>query len=335
MTTAPRSILRIQLHDLGPGDQEPYEDALALLRGLTPHVMALPPDAADADITGALRFFDRDTEGLAAMTALRLAAHLGLRATIGAGPNCMLAAMAAAATPPGQITVIAPTPEAVAAFLNPKPVAALHGVGPATARTLAAYGLHRIADLLTTPPGTLTRILGKTTAYQLAERAAGRDLRPVTTATAPKSAGFSHDFPYDELDPTVHRRALLGLAERLGLRLRTTGQIAIRLALTLTYADRTSTQRSRTLDEPTAHSPALTALAYDLHGRLGLQRARVRTIALRAEAASADRATQQLLLDPADEKRRHIERAADRARARFGDGAVRPGTLARPAWWRG
>ncbi|NED91948.1 hypothetical protein G3I76_69235 [Streptomyces sp. SID11233] len=332
MTTRARSILRVQLNDLGPAGQETYERALALLRDLTPLVQALPPDAADLDITGALRFFDRDTGGLAAMAALRLAAHLGLRVTIGAGPNRMLAAMAAATTAPGQVTVVAPAPGAVAAFLHPKPVGALYGVGPATARTLGEYGLHRIGDLLGVPLLTLQRILGKTTAVTLSERARGLDPRPVTSETAPKSTSFSYEFSHDELDPAAHRRALLDLSERLGLRLRTTGQVAVRLALSVSYADGATTQRSRTLEEYTAHTPALSTAAYDLYARLGLQRARVRAISVRADLTDAQYAVQQLFLDPADGKRRRIEQAADRARARFGDQAVRPGTLAQLRW---
>ncbi|MFI0984451.1 hypothetical protein [Streptomyces exfoliatus] len=63
------------------------------------------------------------------------------------------------------------------------------------------------------------------------------------------------------------------------LRLRATGQVAARLALIVTYADSTSTQRSRNLDEPTAHSAAITEVSYGLYSRLGLQRARVRALA--------------------------------------------------------
>ncbi|WP_443045408.1 hypothetical protein [Streptomyces sp. NBC_00342] len=85
--------------------------------------------------------------------------------------------MAADTTAPGQVTVVAADPAAVAAFLNPKPVATLYGIGPAT------------------------------------------------TETAPKSNSVSYEFSHDELDPTAHRRALLDLCERLGLRLRTTGQV--------------------------------------------------------------------------------------------------------------
>ncbi|WP_443045407.1 DinB/UmuC family translesion DNA polymerase [Streptomyces sp. NBC_00342] len=102
-----------------------------------------------------------------------------------------------------------------------------------------------------------------------------------------------------------------------------------RLGLSISYADGTTTQRSRTLEEYTAHTPALRTPAYDLYARLGLQRARVRTFAVRADLTDTQHAVQQLLLDPADDRRRRIEQAADRGRARFGNQAIRPSTLAR------
>ncbi len=127
-----------------------------------------------------------------------------------------------------------------------------------------------------------------------------------------------------------HRRALLSLAEELGARLRGEGQVCRSLTLTVRYADRSTTTRTRTLAEPTAHSAALTAAAYALHDALGLQRARVRACRLRAEGLTpAEQAARQLTFDPADEKARRLEAVADRARAKFGPRAVGSGLARR------
>ncbi|WP_408056380.1 DinB/UmuC family translesion DNA polymerase [Streptomyces mesophilus] len=155
--------------------------------------------------------------------------------------------------------------------------------------------------------------------------------RPVTPQALPKSTSVSFAFPADELDSDQHRRALLPLTERLGLRLRTERQITRALALTVKYADGSTTTRSRTLTEPTAHTLALTDAAYTMYAMLGLQRARVRTLTLRAEGLHhAELTIQQMTFDPVDDKLRRIEEAADRARARFGPIAVRPAALALP-----
>ncbi|MFE7842884.1 hypothetical protein ACFU53_44530 [Streptomyces sp. NPDC057474] len=112
---------------------------------------------------------------------------------------------------------------------------------------------------------------------------------------------------------------MLALADDLGTRLRDSGQIASGLTCTVRYADHSSTRRSRTLPEATQHTVLLARAAYTLYESLGLQRARVRGIALRADALRPDgRATRQLTLDEGDDKPLAIEAIADRARARYG-----------------
>jgi len=138
-----------------------------------------------------------------------------------------------------------------------------------------------------------------------------------------------HVLERDCLDPAWHHRAVLGLADQIGRRLRGEGQVAGRLALTVRYADRSSSTRTRTLPEPTSHSPALAATALSLLTALGLQRARVRAFAIRADGLlPAGSAYWQLSLDPGDARARAAEAAADRARRRFGTEAVRPAALA-------
>src|SRR5690606_40643966 len=68
---------------------------------------------------------------------------------------------------------------------------------------------------------------------------------------------------------------------------------------------------------------------------LGLQRARVRAIALRAEGLGpAERASHQLTFDPVDEKVRRLEEVADRARAKFRSEERRVGKGCIIMWYR-
>jgi DNA polymerase-4 len=286
------------------------------------------PDAAIADITGAERYFERGPEGLAQLIRLRTLAWTGVHTTIGAGPSLLLAAMAAAVTEPGGITVIPDTDEAIVAFLHPRPVSALPGVGPAPARTLIHHGLETIGDVARTPLATLQRLLGAAAGRQLHERAHAHDPRTVVPHALLKTTTVSHGFDHDELDPDEHHRAVLALTHQLGARLRDDQAVARTLTLTVRYADRTTTSRTRTLPEATAHTRALTRTATSLYEALGLQRARVRALSLTAELGDAEAAVHQLTFDPDDTKARRIEAAADRARQRFGTDAVLPATLA-------
>ncbi|MFF1720043.1 DNA polymerase Y family protein [Streptomyces sviceus] len=312
---------------LPPTREAALPELLGLLEEFTPVVEALPPDRALADLRGAERYFKRDAVELASVIRVRALALHGVDCAIGAGPGPMLARMALKDARPG-VTRSVPG-DTAADFLAGRPVAALPGVGAATARTLCEYGLDTLGRVATAPLSTLQRLVGAKTGRELHEKANGVDRGRVVPNGVSRSLAAERPFTRDELDSDRHRRALLSAAEELGSRLRALDKVCRTLTLTVRYADRTGTTRSRTLGEPTAHSAALTRAAYGMYEALGLQRARVRSIALRAEGLDpAEHASHQLTFDPTDDKLRRIEEAADRARARFGPLAVLPGALA-------
>ncbi|MHB9862815.1 DNA polymerase Y family protein [Streptomyces sp. YIM S03343] len=302
---------------------------LGLLEDFTPVVQALPPDRALADLRGAERYFGRDAVELASVIRVRALALHGVDCVIGAGPGPMLARMALRDARPGMTCAVPEDPDAIAEFLADRPVVALPGVGTATARTLCEYGLDTLGRVAAAPLATLQRLVGARAGRELQEKARGVDRGRVVPNAISRSLATERPFDRDELSPDRHRRALLSAAGELGARLRALDKVCRTLTLTVRYADRSSTTRSRSLAEPTAHSAALTRTAYGLYEALGLQRARVRALALRAEGLGpAELASYQLTFDPADEKIRRIEEVADRVRAKFGPRALLPGTLA-------
>ncbi|WP_444545695.1 DinB/UmuC family translesion DNA polymerase, partial [Streptomyces rubiginosohelvolus] len=187
--------------------------------------------------------------------------------------------------------------------------------------TLARYGITSVGDIADTQLPTLQRILGTTAARLAHDRARGIDERPVIPGAAPRTMSAIRRFDRDELDPDQHHRAVLGLVQDLGGRLRTNGEIAQALTLTVTYADGTQTTRTRTLAEPTAHTPALAAAARALLTCFGLQRARVRALVVRAERLRpAEDTVRQLTFDARDDKLHRLETALDKAATRYGPG---------------
>lgn len=325
MSTRQRHIAHLHLHAALSEDQ--YHDIIELMSGITPHVQAVPPNAVQLDLTSALRYFDLSAYDVVQLTKLRLKALYGVDSSAGLAGNRMLAAMAADASAPGDTTWI--RDGQASAWLHPRPVTALPGIGRTTANTLNQYGLHTIGQVADLPAATLQRLLGAGSARLLTERARGHDPRPVTPSEPAAHLVTDLVLERDCLDPAQHHRAVLGLAERIGQRLRGEHQITGQLSLTVRYADRSSTTRTRSLPEPTNHSPALAAVALGLLTTLGLQRARVRAYAIRADnLLPADSAYWQLSLDPGDARARAAEAAADRARRRFGPDAVRPAALA-------
>jgi DNA polymerase-4 len=324
-----RSILHVRLHR--PGFAV-YGEVFGVLGDITPVVQALPPDSAVLDVTGALPYFRRTPEGLADLVATRLLARFGLHAAIGAGPSRLLAGLAADSCAPGRIRVLAPDDPDTVRFLRSRPVAALPGVGPALGRSLTRYGVTTVGELADLPPATVQRIVGASTGRLLHDRANGRDPRTVAASGPPAGITATRRFDTDVLDPDHVRRTLLALAVDLGARLRTGHRTARAVELQITYADRSSTTRSRTLREATAHTPALADTLYALHSALGLQRARVRAVTARvAHLTDARAAFTQLTFDRATEDRRTLEPVIDRANRRWGTGALRPAALTAPA----
>ncbi|MEU2055419.1 DNA polymerase Y family protein [Streptomyces bungoensis] len=327
--------------ELPPEREAALPGLLGLLEDFTPVVQALPPDGALADLRGAERYFGRSAVELASVIRVRALARYGVDCAIGAGPGPMLARVALRDARPGVTCAVPGEPEAVAEFLAGRPVSVLPGVGAATARTLCEYGLDTLGLVANAPLSTLQRLIGARAGRELQEKASGLDRGRVVPNAVSRSLVAERPFELDELDPGRHRGALLSAAEEIGARLRAVEKVCRTLTLTVRYADLprsrtgssggtpTATTRSRTLREPTAHSAALTKAAYGIYETLGLQRARVRALALRAEGLTpADQASHQLTFDPVDEKARRIEEVADRARAKFGPRAVMPGTLA-------
>jgi DNA polymerase IV len=318
------------LHILcGDVDRARYAELAELVRQFTPVAQAVPPDVIVADVRSAVRYFERLPEQLALMIVTRARALYDVRLTIGVAGNRALAAMAARDAGPGRVLAVGTHPDAVAAFVREKPAAALDEVGPDAARTLAHFGLHTVGRIAQTPLPTLQRVLGAAAGRTVWERANGIDPRPVTPQAPPKNLSSERLFTADTVDDEVVRRAVLELAVGLGRRLRASGQTAAGLALTVRLAGGSSVSRSRRLSAPTGHTRALSDAALAVHAGLGLQRARVRAVVLRAEGlAAAESTSTQLSLDPDDEKAERLEAVADLLAARFGARAAMPATLA-------
>src|SRR5205085_7674549 len=137
-------------------------------------------------------------------------------------------------------------------------------------------------------------------------------------------------FGTDVDDPAVIHRELLRLAERTAGRLRSVGALARTVSIKVRFADFATITRSRTLPVPTDVGQELYDIARGLFDALGLDRARIRLVGVRAERLiEAGSAPRQLQLGAREHGRREAELAADRAARRFGAGAVRPATLLR------
>jgi DNA polymerase IV len=312
-----------------PGDMALYAEVsrsvMALFRSITPLVEPLSMDEAFLDVSGAGRRLGDPAE-IGEHIRARVFDEQGITCSVGVAATKFVAKLGSTAAKPDGMVVV--RPEETIDFLHPLPVGALWGVGPKTEETLLRLGLRTVGDLAHVPSRTLERAVGPAAGAHLHALAWGRDARRVVPDEPERSTGAEETFGTDVDDPVVIRRELLRLAERTAGRLRSAGHLARTVTIKVRFADFATITRSRTLDVPTDVGQELYDTARALFDALGLDRARIRLVGVRAERlVDAGTVARQLQLGAREHGRRDAELAADRAARRFGAGAVRPATL--------
>ena len=297
-------------------------------RSVTPVVQPLSLDEAFLDVSGAVRRLGSPAE---IGRLLRDTVHdeQGITCSVGVAPTMVVAKLASALAKPDGMVVV-PRDEVVP-FVQQLPVAALWGVGERTEESLLRLGLRTVADIAHTPRETLVRALGEASGRHLHALSWGVDPRPVEPEQRERSIGSDETFATDLDDAVAVRRRLLAVSERTAGRMRAAGVTGRTVTLKVRFSDFTTITRARTLREPTDSGRTLHATAVSLFDALGLQRARIRLVGVRMTGlVPLEQTPVQGVLGEPDHGWRDADRAADRARARFGPGVVRPGSLVEP-----
>nr|MBA2391045.1 DNA polymerase IV [Geodermatophilaceae bacterium] len=316
-----------------PGDMRLYAETsagiMALFRSITPLVEPLSLDEAFLDVAGARRRLGGPRE-VAVWIRARIEDEQGITCSVGVASTKFVAKLASTHCKPDGLLVV--PIDGVIRFLHALPVAALWGVGVKTEEQLTRLGLRSVGQVAHTPLPTLQRALGPALGSHLHELSWGRDQRVVVPHEPEKSIGSEETFSSDVDDPAVISRELLRLSERTAGRLRSAGMLSRTVSIKVRFHDFTTLTRSRTLRAPTDVGQEVFEVAGQLYDALGLDRARIRLVGVRAEGlVPSAEAPVQLLLGARERGRRHAEQAADQAARRFGAGAVRPGSLLDPS----
>jgi DNA polymerase IV len=293
-----------------------------IFRAFTPLVEPIALDEAFLDVTGSERLFGTGPQ-IGAAIRHRIRADIGPAASVGVAATKLVAKLASEDAKPDGLLAIEPGTEL--AFLHPLPAGRLWGVGPATLRRLARFGIQTVGDLAALPEATLVDALGRAAGHALHELAQGRDPRPVEPDREAKSIGQEETFPRDVHDRDALRREARRMADRVGVRLRERGLAGRTVTLKLRYPDFRTITRSATVAEPLAGSADIAGLAVGLLDRVDLG-AGVRLLGVSVRNLTAAPAHQEALpLGDAPEASPAIDPvqwAVDAVRARFGEGAV-------------
>ena len=300
---------------------------MGIFESITGLVEPLSVDEAFLDVTGAIRRLG-PPRGIGELVRRRVAAELGITASVGIAETKFVAKIASTRCKPDGLLMIGP--DETVPYLHSLPVGALWGVGAKTGEVLAKMGIRTVADVAATPVSSLKRVLGAAGEH-VHRLASGIDPRPVTPVRLEKSIGAEETFATDTTDDGLLRRELLRLSHRTAGRLRGSGMVARTVALKLRFADFSTITRSRTLQTPVDSAQLIYGVALQLLESLGPRAMAVRLVGVRAEQLEeAARTSLQLSIDRRDENWRAAEQALDLVTRKFGNQSVLPARLMEP-----
>jgi DNA polymerase-4 len=283
---------------------------------LTPLVEPLSIDEAFLDLSGTERLHGRSPAKTLARFAAQVEKTLGITVSIGLSCNKFLAKIASDLDKPRGFAVLG-AGEAPA-FLAPKPVSFIFGVGNAMQARLAREGLRTIADIQRADEKTLMHHFGAE-GLRLARLSRGIDTRGITAERETKSVSAETTFARDIGTPRALERRLWGLAERVSTRLKAKELAGSTVTLKLKTADFKLRTRARSLGDPTQLAAKIFAAGRDLLApEADGTKFRLIGLGVSALARTED-------ADPADlvdHRAADAERAVDRIRKRFGDAAL-------------
>ncbi len=311
-----------------PPNMEKYRIAgrqvRAMMQALTPLVEPLSIDEAFLDLSGTTALHGLSPARTLARFAREVEQQVGITVSVGLAPNKFLAKTASDLDKPRGFSVLGAAE--APAFLAPRPVTFIWGVGAAFGSRLNRDGFHTIADLQRVDAAELARRYGAE-GLRLARLAHGIDTRQVEPHREAKSVSAETTFDTDIAALRPLEQSLYGLSEEVSARLKKAGIAGRTVTLKLKTADFRLRTRSRTLETPTCLAGRIYAHAHELlqkevdGNRFRLIGVGVSELCPASEADPAD------LVDTGTERLKAAESAMDALTAKFGRGAVSRGLM--------
>ena len=181
----------------------------AVMATCTPVVEPISIDEAFLDVSG-LGHLIGPPETIGSRIKAAIRAAVGLTASVGIGPNRLVAKIASDFGKPDGLIVV--PPEQVLDFLGAQPVGVLRGVGAKTLPMLKRLGLGTVADLRRLSLAQLQALVGARAATSLYQQARGIASDRVGDAAARQSLSKETTFGVDVTDPRLLRDTLADLA---------------------------------------------------------------------------------------------------------------------------
>jgi len=298
---------------------------LGFVAELTPLIQPLSLDEAWMDLSGTERLHGAAPAAILARLQARIEAEVGITVSIGLAANKFLAKIASDLDKPRGFSVIGQAE--AQAFLAPRPVGILPGVGPAMVKAMTAAGLSTVGDVARAERRDLADRFGAH-GLRLWELAHGHDTRRVDPDQERKGISAETTFGDDLRQISDLEDRLAPLCERVARQARQAGVAGRVVTLKLKTADFKLVTRRRALAVPTQTARTLFAVGRELLAKEATGRP-YRLIGIgMAELVEAGAVEDDFF---AGDERRALkgEKTLDAIRARFGAGAVTSGRIFR------
>jgi DNA polymerase IV len=192
----------------------------------------------------------------------RIHKETGLTASVGIGPNKLIAKVAGGCEKPAGMVAL--SREMACERFASSPPSLLPGIGPKTAARLEAMGITTIAALGETDEAVLVERFGSNLGPWLRRRAHFEDDGRVQTERTVVSQSSERTFDEDISDRAELESILRRLSESLCESLRRKEREGRTIAIKVRLADFTTVTRARTIDTPTADSDVVGGIATEL-----------------------------------------------------------------------
>jgi DNA polymerase IV len=295
---------------------------LDLYLEFTPDVEPFSVDEAFLSVGGSLTTLEEASQVARALQCA-VDERFGLGATIGIGPNKLIAKMASGVRKPRGLTVM--DIGAFQAWFWPLEVRELWGVGPQLSERLNAMGIRTVGDLARASAATLEGAFG-VIGPQLREAASGHDdtpLVPYHRGVDPKSMGHEVTLSEDSGDAAHLQGILLRLSDQVARRLRSEGFRGRTVSLKLRDRRFLTHQRQITLDGFTADHRVIFENVIRLWRGLW-KGGDVRLMGVSVSGLEPVEAAPQAELFDAHQRDLRLRDAMDRVRDRLGDASLVP-----------
>jgi DNA polymerase-4 len=297
---------------------------LGLAGDLTPLIQHLSLDEAWMDLSGTERLHGAPPALTLARLQAQIEADTGLTVSIGLAANKFLAKVASDLDKPRGFSVIGSEAQA---FLAPKPVGILPGVGPAMVASLEKAGYRTVGDLARADIKDLAERFG-THGLRLSALSHGRDSRAVNPSEERKGISAETTFNEDLSALADLEDVLAELCEKVARHARADGHAGRVVTLKLRTTDFRIVTRRRTIAVPTQTAKTLFSVGRELLAKEATGKPyRLIGIGI-AELVEAGAVEDDFF--GGDERRALAgEKTLDSIRAKFGVGAVTSGRIFR------